>query len=604
MKRLIFCLLILSLSIFLQCSKDKQQAPPSLNIDKASFNLSSVASRDSFFITSNVAWSISSNSSWCIVTPSSGTINAKVYLTISPNPNTAARVADLTISATGINSTTIHVQQNGSTPLIVVDRLSLNEKSQGQRDSILITSNVPWSISVPQVASSWLVSDKTSDTAGNTTVHFDIASNNTTNPRTAIVTVSPTNSSATPISISITQDRQDVIITSFTPKARGGETMTINGYGFSLLPSEDVVKINGVTTTVNAVTAGSLTVTVPPKVGSGPVEVKVNSKSDTAYTFTYEWIGHVVLLAGSSGGYADGNGTNAQFLHPAGLAVDAANNVYVADYANYRVRKISPSGDVTTLPGRVPYDPSNPSSPLIFGLPSDVALDGAGNLFVTETNSDAVSRISASGEVTLLAGGNAPGYMDGTGTGASLYWPAGIVTETSGNSFVADLNNHRIRKVTPGGVVTTIAGGVQGYADGTGVSASFNKPYSLAEDGAGNFFVTDLYNLRIRKVTSIGVVTTIAGGGNGSDDGIGTAAGFAGPLDIAIDPGGNLFVGDQNKIRWITSSGKVTTVNVCEDPAGNTVEFNGLYGVAFGTDGILYVSDYYNNKIWKVTSIQ
>src|SRR5436190_15224 len=133
MKRLIFCLLILSLSIFLQCSKDKQQAPPSLNIDKASFNLSSVASRDSFFI----------------------------------------------------------------------------------------TSNVPWSISVPQVASSWLVSDKTSDTAGNTTVHFDIASNNTTNPRTAIVTVSPTNSSATPISISITQDQQDVIITSFTPKARG-----------------------------------------------------------------------------------------------------------------------------------------------------------------------------------------------------------------------------------------------------------------------------------------------------------------------------------------------------------------------------------------------
>ena len=606
--RFLFSLIATSLAIILcNCSKHQEQTlPPSLTIDKLNLSQSSAVSHDSFLISSNVNWRISSVSSWVTATPGSGSGNALVHIDLQGNSSLSSRSADLTIRATGVNDIVMHITQNGSAPFMTVDKDSLHEQAQGQLDSIVVTANVRWNLAIPSGASSWISSDKTSDTT-DSKVHLTISANTTTNSRTAAINLSSTNTSLAPIAVTVTQEQPDVVISTFAPfHARGEATITIDGNGFSPIATENQVKINGVTATVNAATANSITVTVPAKVGSGPIEVKVNTKSDTAFNFTYDWVGNVVLVAGSTAGYLDGNGPNAQFLRPAGLALDKVGNLYVADYANYRVRKISPSGDVTTLPGRVPYDPNNPGSPLIYGLPSDVALDDTGNIYVTETNSNAVSKISPSGQVTLLAGGNAPGYIDGTGTAASFYWPCGITTDASGNSFVADFNNYRIRKVTSTGVVTTIAGGGGGFSEGIGAAANFNRPYSLVLDHSGNLFVTDFYNERIRKITPAGEVTTFAGnGGSAITDGIGAEAQFNNPLDIAIDETGNLYVGDNSdKIRIITPSAKVTTIGTYEDPNGSLVEFNGLYGIVVDPNGIIYVSDYANNKIWKIVSIQ
>jgi len=259
--------------------------------------------------------------------------------------------------------------------------------------------------------------------------------------------------------------------------------------------------------------------------------------------------GIVTTLAGREGfaGHVDGTGSDARFYSPSGVAVDSAGNIFVGDGPDYTIRKVTSAGVVTTLAGLAGFDGNTDGTGTVarFGFPHGVAIDSAGNIFVADTFNNSIRKVTSSGVVTTLAGGS-NGSTDGTGSAAQFAYPYGVTVDSAGNVFVADRNNHTIRKVTSAGVVTTLAGlaGFDGSANGTGSAARFNQPYGVAVDTEGNVLVADTDNNTIRKVTSAGVVTTLAGTPGVSGSTNGDMATFQGPRGIAVDATGNIFVGD------------------------------------------------------------
>lgn len=212
--------------------------------------------------------------------------------------------------------------------------------------------------------------------------------------------------------------------------------------------------------------------------------------------------GNVTTLAGNGAhGYADGtggaNGT-AEFAEPEGLATDSQGNVYVADTANDRIRKIDPAGNVTTLAGDLGGNSG-------FNVLTAVAVDPAGNVYVADIDADAILKIDGNGNVTTLAGSGRSGFSDGQGTSATFNAPGSIAIDGEGNLFVSEYGGERIRRIDPSANVTTIAGdGDAGFADGPGApndTAEFDRPGGVAVDAAGNIYVADTRNNRIRLIT-------------------------------------------------------------------------------------------------------
>ncbi|MCP5502449.1 MAG: hypothetical protein H7A25_21305 [Leptospiraceae bacterium] len=267
--------------------------------------------------------------------------------------------------------------------------------------------------------------------------------------------------------------------------------------------------------------------------------------------------GDVTTLAGSgTAGSADGTGTAASFDFPMGIAVDTSGNIYVADFNNNKIRKISSSGEVTTLAGSGTAGSADGNGTAAsFNTPQGVTVDASGNIYVADSGNYKIRKVTSSGVVTTLAGSGSSGSADGNGTAASFNTPQGVTVDASGNIYVADSGNYKIRKVTSSGVVTTLAGsGSSGSADGSGTAASFSFSQGITVDANGNVYVADSYNNKIRKITSAGVVTTLAGSGTvGSADGNGTAASFSSPFGIAVVSSGVVYVADRdnNRIRKI-----------------------------------------------------
>ncbi len=322
-------------------------------------------------------------------------------------------------------------------------------------------------------------------------------------------------------------------------------------------------------------------------------------------------------LAGTAGlgGSTDGPGGTARFQNPRGIAVDAADNVFVADTGSNTIRKISSSGLVSTFAGsagRAGSANATGAAASFFG-PQGLATDGSGTIFVTENN-HTIRRITSGAVVTTLAGLPAVnGTTDGIGSAARFNVPSGVALDSAGNLYIADSSNHTIRKTSASGTVTTLAGSpdLPGMADGTGAGARFNLPSAVAIDAAGNLYVADFANHTIRKITGAGVVSTLAGtpGTSGASNGAGLAARFSYPSGIAVDASGRIFVADQNNhtIRAVTAAGVVTTVaggtgiTGSTNGTGSATRFYYPTDVAVDRAGNLYVAESFSQTIRKGT---
>ena len=316
----------------------------------------------------------------------------------------------------------------------------------------------------------------------------------------------------------------------------------------------------------------------------------------------------VSTLAGNTAkGNKDGTGTAATFYNPYSVAVDSHGNLFVADVDNYLIRKITPAGVVSTFAGTGNAGSVNGTGTAAsFGLPLGIVIDGSDNLYVADATNKLIRKITPAGVVSTFAGSGTNAITDGAGTAASFKVPGYMAIDATGNLFVTDYSY--IRKITPAGVVSTIAGnGGQGSAIRTETAADFNGATGIAVDAADNLYVTDYnYNL-IRKITPAGAVSTIAGNGTkGSIDGTGITASFDNPLGIAIDTQGNLFVGEADyRLRMVTPAGVVTTIAGngtygSLDGPGTMATFSGFSGITVSGNA-LYIADTGNNSIRKVS---
>lgn len=348
--------------------------------------------------------------------------------------------------------------------------------------------------------------------------------------------------------------------------------------------------------------------------------VDVNGSSNGAVRVAVDYAFVVTTLAGTSGlsGTANASGTLASFKNPYSVALDTTGNLFVADSGNHTIRKITPAGVVTTFAGSAGQagTADGTGAAARFNTPTGIAIDAANTIYVTDAVNCTIRKITSAGVVTTIAGlAGTVGTADGPGTGARFNVPLDIALDpiTNGGSslLVSDFGNHTIRRVTNTGLVTTLAGTAtqSGFVDGTGAAARFNQPRGLVVDGSANVYVADSANHTLRKITSAGVVTTVAGfpGSFGATDGAGGAARLWNPSDVAIDASGRLLVTQLGggALRRIAADGTVSTV------AGGTVgsvdgtsfaaRFDAPLGLAVTNNGTAYVADYNNHLVRKLT---
>lgn len=319
----------------------------------------------------------------------------------------------------------------------------------------------------------------------------------------------------------------------------------------------------------------------------------------------------VSTFAGSgSVGSADGNGIAASFNLPTVVTIDSFGNVFVVDRSNHKIRKITPNGDVTTFAGSgFSGSADGIGTAASFRYPDGAVFDSQNNLFVSDQSNHKIRKITPDGTVTTFAGSGTIGAANGIGTAASFYYPAGMAVDAVDNLYIADYGNNKIRKISPDGTVSTFAGtGVAGSSDGNVSTAQFNGATGVCVDSFGNVFVADYYNNKIRKIDTSGEVSTFAGSGTiGSADGIGNAASFHYPAIVAVDAANNLFITDEenHKIRKITTDRTVTTFAGngtigATDGISTLAQFNFPTGVAVDNSNNVFVCDYSNHKIRKI----
>lgn len=464
-----------------------------------------------------------------------------------------------------------------------------------------------------------------------------------TPPTDYYITASNANGvSSVKVSISTT-----ATINSFFPLAAGkGDTINIFGSGFNNVSevklgghpaaSFQILNINHIQAIVGNGNSGNITVIA----NSGPtslsgfmfIAVPQINYTPNSYSLTtgssinpilptnlggavanpYSVVWAMTLSGNGNAGFQNGSHTNANFNKPLGLAVDKLHSIYVADSENNRIRKIDPFGQVTTLAGGGGtglngagfLDGQGPIA--AFLQPTSIAVDDSNNLYITDEGNHAIRKITPNGLVSTLAGNGQIGYLDGVGTAAKFSFPSGISFGDSGYLYVTDSKNHRIRKISLNGVVTTWAGnGTATFADGLSTNASFNNPTAICSDKNGNLIVADSWNNRIRKISPNALVTTIAGNGNFNfADGSNLTSSFRQPMGVAVDNDLNIYVSDENnhRIRRISAMGLVTTIAGngiagFRDSTGLNCLVNFPSGLAIDESNNLYLADKNNNRI-------
>jgi sugar lactone lactonase YvrE len=342
--------------------------------------------------------------------------------------------------------------------------------------------------------------------------------------------------------------------------------------------------------------------------------------ADEYYDFRIRQVsnGIITTIAGNGTYFYSGDGgpaVSAVLANPTSVAVDKSGYVYIADSYNNRVRKVA-NGTITTIAGTSAAGFSGdggPATNALFNFPSSVAIDTAGDLFIVDQYNGRIRMISSSGIISTVAGNGNFGFGGdgGPAINAQFEYPEGIAVDHAGNLYIADTNNHRIRKVSPGGTITTLAGtGTSGYAGdgGPATSAQLNYPESVAVDLTGNVYIADTDNSRIRKVAANGTISTVAGNGNccySGDGGPATSAQLAYPVSVAVDAVGNFFVADiEQRVRMVSTAGIINTV------AGNgslgysgdggvatSAQLNYPSGIVVDAAGNVYVADQSNEAI-------
>lgn len=315
-------------------------------------------------------------------------------------------------------------------------------------------------------------------------------------------------------------------------------------------------------------------------------------------------------------GFNDGQALSSRFFNPHGIAVDGAGNIYIADRYNHTVRKISATGVVSTVAGRAGYSGSQDGQgeTARFNEPWGICVSEDGVIYVADTKNNKIRRVEQDGTVKTIAGTGNFGSSNAQGLAATFGNPTGIELDAFGNLYVADHLTHIIRKVDNQGVVTTIAGipYIPGANDGIGREAQFWRPYGLTIDNDGNILVADEWNHKIRKVTPTGEVTTIAGTGEvGLIDGPSNQAAFNYPWDLTVDADNNIYIADGYNyvIRKIESNGTVSSyagtplTSGGVDGVGITATFSGATSITWDKiTGSLFVGDAYNHLVRSITT--
>lgn len=399
----------------------------------------------------------------------------------------------------------------------------------------------------------------------------------------------------------------DITITSINPTHGQHNTIdTIIGKNFNKIPIIDSVLINGKKLTVISKTDQKIIVQIPSLAGTGNIDIWYQGKMLRGPLFTYDSTLWVTTLAGSStqAGSIDGQGLNARFNNPQGIAVDQSGNVYVAD--SNTIRKINPQGNVTTLAGSL----TGPGSYLDgtgtaarFSNTWGLTMGFDGFLYVGDHYNYRIRKVSLTGVVTTLAGitwngGPLDGMIDGNSSVATFNSTAGIAADNQNNIFVADLYNNKIRKVTPAGMVSSHAGGGYynyGFLDGPAATSLFFTPHAVAADLSGNVFVSEWGNHRIRKITPNGIVSTLLGP---------IEPALTGPTvlfnasALAADRNGNLFFAIPVGIIKLTPNGTIiryATGGIGEiDGPAQIASYRSINGIAIEENtGIIYITDRY-----------
>ena len=350
--------------------------------------------------------------------------------------------------------------------------------------------------------------------------------------------------------------------------------------------------------------------------------------------FTYQWLFNgspinsqwlIATVAGTgSGGYlGDGAAAVAAKLNgPETVVLDSHGNLYIADGANHRIRKVDTNGVITTVAGTLTNGYSGDSGPATNArlyYPSGVAVDTNGNLYIADSENHRIRKVNTSGVISTLAGTGTSGFSGdgGQGTSARLNYPTSLALDTSGNLYIADYGNNRVRKLSPGGIISTLAGnGVGGYSanGGPATAAKLAFPSGVFVDAAGTVYIADTYNQCVRKVATNGIITTVAGNGEYGYNGDGAAATNAQlnlPSGLAVDSGGNLYLADEynHSIRKVDATGTISTI------AGNgyygysgdgglatDAELNYPSGLAIGATGEIFIADWGNHSIRKLSN--
>lgn len=322
--------------------------------------------------------------------------------------------------------------------------------------------------------------------------------------------------------------------------------------------------------------------------------------------------GNIGTIAGTDNlGFAgDGSAATGAILHlPTGVALDSSGNVYFADSLNNRIRKIAGS-NISTVAGNGGFSSSGDGGPATgaqLNTPLGVAVDAAGNLYIADSLNNAIRKVSANGVMSTFAGNSVPGSSGdgGAPTAAQLNGPQGVAVDAAGNVYVADTVNHKVRKIS-GGAISTFAGsGTAGFSGdgGAAASASLNAPFSVAVDAAGNVYIAEFGNSRVRKVDSKGIITTVAGNGvsaYGGDGGPALSAQLNGPQGVAVDSAGNLYIADtaNNRVRQVTPGGAISTIAgnglagfAADGVQSTNTQMGNPTGVAVDTFGNLYIAD-------------